>query len=464
MGVGKKALITVKGLHTVLPWEPTPHITMSLSNLDTLPAIVGQMVQTLFVYRRKKGSVSKSGEFISLLRRSLAQVLVPYFPMSGRVRISTQGRLEICCNEGGVFFVEAQANLSLAELCRLDSCEDSNFIFKQFFYSLPLAVPADTPLLIVQVTRLRCGGHVMGVRMAHCVADGNAAIQFLNAWAKMARIGGGGGKPYFERSLVAPRQPPRIDHHHPEFSLDNEPQSEPISEPITSEHFHITKEAQEALKNLISAQDKSLDCTTFEAVGAHVWKCRTKALGFSTSSSKTVKFIFAVDVRTKLEPQLPPTFYGNAFIDACATAMAKDLVEKPHCYGARLIREAKKSITNSYVRSAIDYMEMNMKNGLKEVERAEVINASSWCSLPLYDVDFGWGKPFHVGPLGVDDMQEILFLPSSPSMLQGGLTVLLSLPLSAMARFAEIIHQIQDLNDMPIAQLSIHRAPRMFGF
>eukprot|EP00253_Pinus_taeda_P001188 PITA_01188 len=455
----KVPLITLKQSRIVVPFQQTPRVRMYLSNLDILPAIFGQMVQTLYFYKKRMSKTT--GDFVELLKTSLAKVLVPYFPMSGRICFFTAGgRPELDCNAEGVLFREAEANVSLVELCSLDSSKDSSSIWDKFVYCPALATVIDIPPLIVQVTRLRCGGHVVGISLSHCIADGNAAIQFVNAWAQIARSGEAIHisriKPYVDRSILKPRTPPCIDHHHPEFSLlDEYSQDDELSilaqfqsERITTDYFHISEEAVKAMKQQILTEDSSLHfITTFEAVGAHVWRCRTRALGFS-GSSRSVKFIFAVDIHARIDPQLPSSYYGNAFTDACAASRARDLVEYPLCYAARLIRDAKNSITDKFVRSAIDYLEVE-KPPRSENEGVDVLNASSWCRFPLNDADFGWGKPFHVGPIAVEDIRQIIFLPSHPchddGVNGGGLVLLLSLPMSVMPKFAELmIHETDD--------------------
>lgn len=156
-----------------------------------------------------------------------------------------------------------------------------------------------------------------------------------------------------------------------------------------------------------------------------------------------------MDIRVKIDPQLPSLYYENAFTDSCVASRARDLVEYPLCYAARLIRDTKKSIIDEFVRSSIDYLEVN-KPPRSENKGFGVLNASSWCLFPLNDVDFGWGKPLHVGPIRVEDIREIIFLPSHPfhdGVNGGGLVLLLSFPMSIIPKFTDlIIHESDTTN------------------
>lgn len=139
-----------------------------------------------------------------------------------------------------------------------------------------------------------------------------------------------------------------------------------------------------------------------------------------------------MDIRVKIDPQLPFLYYENAFTDSCVASRARDLVE---------YQEIKKSIIDEFVRSSIDYLEVN-KPPRSENEGFGVLNASSWCLFPLNDVDFGWGKPLHVGPIRVEDIREIIFLPSHPfhdGVNGGGLVLLLSFPMSIIPKFTDLI-------------------------
>ena len=44
----------------------------------------------------------------------------------------------------------------------------------------------EMPLLVVQLTRLRCGGLGIGVALCLAVLDGKSAFGFINSWAKLA--------------------------------------------------------------------------------------------------------------------------------------------------------------------------------------------------------------------------------------------------------------------------------------
>ncbi|KAF4381077.1 hypothetical protein F8388_011999 [Cannabis sativa] len=58
---------------------------------------------------------SSIGNFIGNLKKSMAQVLAPFYPLAGEVVYNTVGEPEILCNRG-VDFIEAYADVELKNL------------------------------------------------------------------------------------------------------------------------------------------------------------------------------------------------------------------------------------------------------------------------------------------------------------------------------------------------------------
>lgn len=79
---------------------------------------------------------------------------------------------------------------------------------------------------------------------------------------------------------------------------------------------------------LATLKEKTMNkYSTFEAIVAHLWRARTRAVFENPDDFSTV--LFAVDIRSKLSPPLPHGFSGNAVITAFATAKVSHLVQKP---------------------------------------------------------------------------------------------------------------------------------------
>ena len=151
----------------------------------------------------------------------------------------------------------------------------------------------------------------------------------------------------------------------------------------------------------------------------HLWQARTMAIFNDPKQTSTV--LFAVDIRSKMVPPLPKGFMGNGVSSAIASASVEEIKRHNLSFCAKKIQNAIASLTDDYVRSAIDWLQIN--RGIPAVVNDSFF-LSAWCKLPFYDLDFGWGKPLYAGPV-VSGMAEFVLLLSNGS--QGGVNVWLTL-------------------------------------
>jgi len=139
-----------------------------------------------------------------------------------------------------------------------------------------------------------------------------------------------------------------------------------------------------------------------------------------------VKLLFSVDVGRIVE--LPQGYYGNGFLLACAESSVEELVEGNLRQGVKVVQEAKARLKEEeYVRSMVDLLED--KTVKTDLSTSLVI--SQWSRLGLEEVDFGEGKPLHMGPLTSDIY--CLFLPVAGDA--NAIRVLLSVPETMVERF-----------------------------
>jgi shikimate O-hydroxycinnamoyltransferase len=99
--------ITVRGSAVVVPAEETPRLRLWNAN----PDLVVPRFHTPSVYFFRRGAADGGSDYFDgeRMRRALAEALVPFYPMAGRLARDEDGRVEIDCNAEGVLFVEADA-------------------------------------------------------------------------------------------------------------------------------------------------------------------------------------------------------------------------------------------------------------------------------------------------------------------------------------------------------------------
>ena len=96
------------------PAGPTPRETKRLSDIDDQETLRGYLP---FVYFYRSGAGAHAdGDPADVIRRALGEALVPYYPLAGRLREVEERKLVVDCTGEGVAFVEADADVSLAEL------------------------------------------------------------------------------------------------------------------------------------------------------------------------------------------------------------------------------------------------------------------------------------------------------------------------------------------------------------
>ena len=87
---------------------------LPLSNLDLL--LPPLHYDVFSCYKKPTNGLSFSG-MVSGLKAALAQTLVSYYPLAGELVSNSHGEPELLCNNHGVDFIQAHADVELRDLC-----------------------------------------------------------------------------------------------------------------------------------------------------------------------------------------------------------------------------------------------------------------------------------------------------------------------------------------------------------
>ncbi|CAK9312679.1 unnamed protein product [Citrullus colocynthis] len=415
----------------VRPANPTPKHTLYLSNLDD---------QNFLRFSIKYVFLFEKGVSLCNLKRSLAIVLEHYYPFAGRLRVCGGGasrsefdrKLEVECNGEGAVFAEGFMDLTAEEFLRM--ADTPNRSWRKLLYRFETLGFLDIPPLVLQVTNLRCGGMILCTGINHCLSDGVGTSQFLHAWAHLT------SKPnlplpiipFHFRHVFKPRNPLHVTFHHPQYSKTTPSNNHILLNLLRSlplRPVSVVFSGADILR-LKRRCTPSLKCTSFEALAAHTWQSwlhslATAAVISPLPPSLLINLLFSVNVRRHMHlPEPPSGFYGNAFVLACAQSTVKDLTANATVgnihHSVTLVQQAKAAVTEEYVRSVVDMLDD--RNVRTDMSATLVI--SQWSKLGLEDLDFGEGKPIHMGPLASDIY--CLFLPVSGDL--SAVRVLVSVP------------------------------------
>ncbi|CAK9873173.1 unnamed protein product [Sphagnum jensenii] len=420
----------------VPPCEPTPQRTLWNSNVDlVIPRI---HTQSVYFYLND----ARSPDFLKheILVEALGKTLVPFYPMAGRLKKGDKGRMEIDCNAAGVLLVEAEADAKISEFGEFAPDPRFRQLVPQIDYSCDIS---SYPLLVLQITFFKCGGASLGVGMQHHIADGMAGIHCINTWSEMARGIPLKVQPFIDRTLLKARSPPTPKFHHIEYQPPPRLIKLPMVElPMAVRVFKFTKEQIGTLKSMATDDQKKITYSSYEMLSGHIWKCVTQAR--KLHGSQETKLFIATDGRSRLIPPLPKGYFGNVIFTATPMSTANELVDKPLTYAAGKIRDAVARMDDEYLRSALDYLEL--QPDLSKLVRGAShfgspnLGITSWARMPVYDCDFGWGRPIFMGP-AIIAFEGLAFILSSPNG-DGSLTLSLGLRSDHMKTFAKMVTAI----------------------
>lgn len=272
--------------------------------------------------------------------------------------------------------------------------------------------------------------------MNHNLFDGIAAMEFINSWSRIARGLPLKEPPFLDRAILKARTPPVIEFPHEEFAEieDVSNTADLYKEELAYRSFCFSPEDLENLKIKATADGQMSTCTTFEALSAFVWKARTESL--KMKPEQKTKLLFAVDGRSRFEPPLPEAYSGNGIVLTNAICTAGDQINNPLSFTVKLVHNAVKIVTDSYMRSAIDYFEVTRARP----SLSSTLLITTWSKLPFHTNDFGWGEPIMSGPVALPEKEVTLFL--SHGNERKSVNVLLGLPVTAMKTFEQLMKQV----------------------
>ncbi|KAI5073354.1 hypothetical protein GOP47_0011367 [Adiantum capillus-veneris] len=439
--------VTLEEPELVAPAEGDSGKDFFLSNIDR---ILTYTVETVHFFDARKSGRSTS-EVGAILKNGLAKLLSgPYSFMAGRLRPDPATcRLSICCNGKGALFAKASAHHSLLDL---GDVSHPSFQFKKLvLQAFDVSCLEDLPLLLVQVTTFDCGGFVIGLGTNHTLVDGMAAVEFMQNYAAVVRGEGLAMEPQPDRSALKARLPPCISYPHNEFIRLQDLPPEVVSSfaatrsssdlsgrmaPPTAHLFRtfpLSKPLIDSLKQKALKDGLLSSCSSFDVITALVWKARSIALSLDASPPSTL--FFAIDIRSRLEPPLPAHFCGNGVFSAHASATSRELQEMPFSSCVKLVQDAIAAVTDDYVRSALDWGEIN--HGVPAI-LSGCFFVAAWWKLGFHNVDFGWGKPFYCGPVVNGRVEFVLLLPHTT---KDSCCIYLALEPHQMKKFEEVIYE-----------------------
>ncbi|PIA50640.1 hypothetical protein AQUCO_01200091v1 [Aquilegia coerulea] len=403
----KELNVSIHRSSLITPLKETERKSMFLSNMDF---IVNFRIGSIFFF-------SKNPDFppetvVETLETAYRKLLVTYDYAAGRLKTDEQGRLEIDCNSAGAGFIVASSELSLEDLGDLPSANPN--YQKLAVTQLKGFDVNDQPLLILQITSFKCGSFSLGVTFNHMMFDGIGYRIFLDNLASLARNQPLSIVPINNRQLLSARIPPQPTFPHPELSKLNGPLKGIVLEPflpsihkIQSKTFHLSSSDIINLKDKAKMTDEGSNTymvTDFNVILAHIWRCMSLATNTGNEPEKMYSLAVAYNFRHRLRPRLPSSYSGNAIYSVKPTTTCNELEVGPFSRLVQMIAQSEKQLTDEYIRSAIDYIELNKGTIIGDVFVTIVSR------LGYLDTAYPWGKPMWIFPAFDNQVVNIVFV------------------------------------------------------
>ncbi|KAH6802920.1 HXXXD-type acyl-transferase family protein [Perilla frutescens var. frutescens] len=370
-----------------------------------------------------------SADLLSLLKLSLSKTLSHFPALAGRLHTDDSGHVHIVCNDSGVDFFHAKApHLSTGALIPPPD-HDIPPAFRRFFqFDNTLSYAGhNKPLVAVQVTELSDGVFV-GCAVNHAVVDGTSFWNFFNTFAEVAK----GAKkisrsPVFRRDTVF--DTPEVLY----FPEGGPSATFSGNEPLREKIFHFSREAILKLKSrannpgrepefsapeilgkksndswaavncktngkitegILEKKDPTAEISSFQSLSAQLWRSVTRARNLSVG--KTTTFRMAVNCRHRLEPRLEPLYFGNAIQSIPTAATVGELLSNELRWSADLLHQNVVAHDDATVRRGVKDWESNPRLFPLGNFDGAMITMGSSPRFPMYDNDFGWGRPLAV--------------------------------------------------------------------
>ncbi|KAA8529717.1 hypothetical protein F0562_034183 [Nyssa sinensis] len=369
-----KVEVEVISTETIKPSSPTPNhlYNYQLSFLDQISPPV---------YTDNKLNKSHKAD---RLKTSLSETLTRFYPLAGRLI----DNFSIACSDEGVPYSEAKVEFS-------------------FF---------------------QCGGIAVGICISHKVADALSLVMFITSRAATAREDGDVLSPTFDSVKLFP--PRNLSGFKPSTGI--------IKEKIATKRF-VFRNSMVAALRVKYTEDSDEDCpirpTRVEALSTFIWSRFAAATRADSVPENLYTVLHAVNLRTRMDPPLPEHSFGNLYRIAIATPSMEAGNE-----GRGLVKQMRgtiKSIDGNYVtksqREGFEHLNF-IKETAEKVTRGEVVSFSftSLCRLPLYEVDFGWGKPVRTGSAKLTFRNLVTFMDTRSG---DGIEAWINLDEEDMAKF-----------------------------
>ncbi|KAK4736604.1 hypothetical protein R3W88_000301 [Solanum pinnatisectum] len=376
----------------IKPCTPTP-IKQRHYSLSYLDQIIPSIFMPL-VYFYPASDLISNRERSNKIKSSLSQALTKFYPLAGRV----VDNLYVDCNDKGVPYVEVIVKCNLVDII-------SDPIPNELNKFIPYELDDVKDLgLVVQVNFFECGGMAIGIGISHKLADAASCFMFINTWASITRCDYDETchfSPSFDSSTLFPPK---------DASLVRDACLEIQKENIVTKKFVFSNSDILTLRDEYAHQ--RMKGSVFERIGqrpsrilalsAFLWSRFMATVHSERDPDKIYAVTHTVNLRGRSDPPQHEFLFGNIMRSALVVPFFDKGSENEVFEFMNKVRESIQEINNNFVSQfkKDDQQHLNFlqeRANEKRKGHMELLCFSSLCKFPLYEADFGWGKPIWVG-------------------------------------------------------------------
>ncbi|KAF6174078.1 hypothetical protein GIB67_020260 [Kingdonia uniflora] len=400
------------------PSGSVPNTTLPLAFFDLAALCVDPPIHCLYFYGHQSSTTHFMDSIVPDMKHSLSLTLQHFFPLAGHLTWPPKATVpEIVYVDGdSVSFTVAQSDFSFDHLSGYHAREAVEFsgLTSQLLPLSSATTGIQYPLLALQVTLFPDSGICVGLTMSHAPGDGMAWSQITRYWGLACSSLRGEAPapsllsdllPSFDRSTIIDphgiqesflKYMKKVNITQQSFNLPStattptDPSHVKLIATYVIDLPHIEKLKKWVLSRIIekNKEEPSFKLTSLVVTCAFVWVCLIKAMEGNDDSRE--HFIIPADCRTRMDPPLPVTYFGNCLSYSFATVNKNDLVgEDGIVLAAESMGNAIKTILEDVLANAPNMLEVHFE--MAEKERLSGVSATP--RMKLYDVNFGWGNP-----------------------------------------------------------------------
>ncbi|XP_010556178.1 PREDICTED: vinorine synthase [Tarenaya hassleriana] len=402
-----------------------------------------------FVFFYTNGENLTRQERTDRIKRSLSETLNLFYPLAGRVR-NSNGSCYVECNGEGVPFIEAKAGIRASQILENPNPNELNKFLPFEFHEVSEVA------LTVQVTSFESGGIALGIGFCHKLCDAFSGLEFVRNWAAIARRD--------SENVDAPCLD--LSKMFPQCDMSDLDMSTGImKENILTRRFVFLNSSVESLRERFSGGN--VRATRVEALSVFIWSRFMASIGAEGNPDRNGKIytmLHPVNLRKQAEPAMPDNLFGNLMrFSVTVPKISRDIDDETGCSIVKQMRKEIKRIDAGYVKKLQEDRQEHLeflKRQASGFVRGEIVSFSftSLCNFPLYESDFGWGKPSWVASARMSFKNLVAFFDTK----QGdGIEAWINLDEVDMSRFESDQELLSYVSSDPSVNLSeTHRTDR----